>query len=220
MRRETYNGQPPSTRIIQAGTEFHRISGSGSSYPPNSFNHAPPKALDDEYQGRFEPIDTSHGGYLYVADSLTRAVAEGILRESHLPRGAILRRNLLRGKTYTVMVLERDIEVAELLDGGLPMLGLSATISACSREDYSWSRTTCHEILTVGAHLDGVIYRCRHHGGSTALMLLDRHDLDSTALKIVSSHDILSHQDTLETIAKVADEDFHLRYVGGGGAIR
>lgn len=215
MRQETYNGHPPQARIIRAGTEFHRISGTGSAFAPNSFNHSTPKPLGDEYQGRFEPVDTTHGGYLYVADTLTGAVAEGILRESHLPKGAILRRNLLRGKTYTVMVLERNIEVAELMDGGLPMLGLSATISACSREDYSWSRSTCHEILAVGAHVDGVVYRCRHHGGSTALMLLDRHDLDSADLRIVSSHDILSHPDTLAAIAKVAAEDFHLSYVGG-----
>ena len=82
---ERYNGRPPQTRVIPAGTTLHRISGTGFSYPPNSFNAKGIRALGDPLQGRFEPIDDSHGGYLYVALSLAGAVAEGIRAISPFP---------------------------------------------------------------------------------------------------------------------------------------
>jgi hypothetical protein len=78
---ERYNGRPPQTRVIPAGTTLHRISGTGSPHPPNSFNTIGIRPLGDPLQGRFEPIDTTHGGYLYVALTLAGAVAEGILRD-------------------------------------------------------------------------------------------------------------------------------------------
>lgn len=90
MSSERYNGRPPpQTRVIPpAGTALHRISGTGSPYTPNSFNSSGIRALGgDPLQGRFEPIDDSHGGYLYVALSLAGgAVAEGILRDIPIPR--------------------------------------------------------------------------------------------------------------------------------------
>lgn len=208
------------TRVIKAGTELHRISSSKSKHSPNSFNHAEPLSLDDEFQGRFEPTDRSHGGYLYVAESITGAVAEGILRRSRLPAGGFVRRTLLADKAHTVMVLERDVEVAVLMDGGLPILGLTSAISSCFEEDYAWSRTTCHRILDVAADTDGVVYRCRHNAAETALMLLDRHELDSSALRIVSSCDILTDRGTREQVLKVLKETFGLQYAGAGGARR
>ncbi|PBC39574.1 hypothetical protein CJ179_36825 [Rhodococcus sp. ACS1] len=71
--------------MIPAGTTLHRISGTGSPHPPNSFNAKGIRALGDPLQGRFEPIGDSHGGYLYVALSLAGAVAEGILRDIPIP---------------------------------------------------------------------------------------------------------------------------------------
>ena len=88
MASEQYNGRSPQTRLIPAGTELHRISGTATPYPPNLFNRAAIRPLGDPLQGRFEPIDTSHGGYLYVALSLPGAVAEGILRNIAVPAAA------------------------------------------------------------------------------------------------------------------------------------
>ncbi|WP_336882484.1 hypothetical protein [Rhodococcus globerulus] len=73
MSRERYNGRAPQLRVVPAWTELHRISGTASPYPPNSFNSTGIRALGDPVRGRFEPID---GGYLYVALSLAGAVAE------------------------------------------------------------------------------------------------------------------------------------------------
>ncbi|OYD60859.1 RES family NAD+ phosphorylase [Rhodococcus sp. OK302] len=218
MSSERYNGRAPQLRVIPAGTELHRISGTASPYPPNSFNASGIRALGDPVQGRFEPIDTSHGGYLYVALSLAGAVAEGILRDIPIPRSGIVRRTRLAGKTYTRMVLDRDITVASLLDGDLRSLNLSGTLVGCDRGDYTWSRTTCHQILDADPGTDGVIYRCRNNPAELALMLLDRGVLDPAALGIAASNDVLTDPGTFADVVKVLDEVHHLKYVGSGHA--
>ncbi|MHC3370783.1 RES family NAD+ phosphorylase (plasmid) [Rhodococcus aetherivorans] len=218
MVTEQYNGRAPQTRLIRAGTELHRISSTSSPYPPNSFNRDGIRELGHPLQGRFEPLDTAHGGYLYVALSLAGAVAEGILRDIAIPRSGILRRKRLADKTYTVMVLEHDLEVVSLLDGDLRALNLSGTLVGCGRDGYSWCRSTCHAILAAAPRTDGVIYRCRNNPAEQAVMLLDRNDLDSTALRIVRSRDVLDDPETLDDIVKVIDEVHHLKYVGDGRA--
>ncbi|MEN0134750.1 MAG: RES family NAD+ phosphorylase [Rhodococcus sp. (in: high G+C Gram-positive bacteria)] len=218
MSSERYNGRAPQTRVIPAGTVLHRISGTGSPYPPNSFNSTGIRPLGDPLQGRFEPIDTSHGGYLYVALTLAGAVAEGILRDIPIPRSGIVRRKRLADKTHTRMVLGRDITVASLLDGDLRSLNLSGTLVGCDRSAYTWSRTTCHQILGADPDTDGVIYRCRNNPAEIALMLLDRRTLDSSALGIAESNDVLTDPTTFGEVAKVLDEVHHLKYVGSGGA--
>lgn len=215
---EHYNGRSPQTRVIPAGTELHRISGTGSAYPPNSFNLNGIRALGDPLQGRFEPIDTSHGGYLYVALSLAGAVAEGILRDIPIPRSGIVRRPRLAGKTHTRMVLGRNITVASLLDGDLRSLNLSGTLVGCDRSAYTWSRTTCHQILDTDPNTDGVIYRCRNNPAELALMLLNRGPLDSTALGIAESNDVLTDPTTFAEVVKILDEVHHLHCVGSGTA--
>lgn len=220
MATEHYNGRPPQTQLIRAGTELHRISSTSSKYPPNSFNRNGIRTLGDPLQGRFEPIDTSHGGYLYVAFSLAGAVAEGVLRDMTIPRSGIVRRTRLADKTHSVMRLERDIVVASLVDGDLQSLNLSGTLVGCDRDGYSWCRSTCHCILDTAPHTDGVIYRCRNNPAEKALMLLDRNDLNSTGLQVVSSRDVLSDPDTLAQVGKVLDEVHHLKYVGTGRARR
>jgi len=217
---DNYNGRRPQTQLIPAGTELHRISSTSSDYPPNSFNLKGIRPLGHPLQGRFEPVDTSHGGYLYVAFSLAGTVAEGILRDIEIPPSGILRRKRLADKTHTVMVLERDITVASLLDGDLQSLNLSGTLVGCDRDGYNWCRSTCHAILDTVLHTDGVIYRCRNNPAEKALMLLDRNDLDSTALRIVSSQDVLTDPATFEQVVKVLDEVHHLKYVSGRGAKR
>ncbi|GCE41821.1 hypothetical protein Rhow_005480 [Rhodococcus wratislaviensis] len=215
---ERYNGRPPQTRVIRAGTALHRISGTGSPYPPNSFNRSGIRALGDSLQGRFEPIDDSHGGYLCVALSLSGAVAEGILRDIPILRSGIVRRKRLADKTHTKMVLGRDVTVASLLDGDLRSLNLSGTLVGCDRSAYAWSRTTCHQILDTDPNTDGVIYRCRNNPAELALMLLDRGLLDSTALTIAESNDVLTDPGTSDEVIKVLDEVHHLKYVGAGSA--
>lgn len=214
MASEQYNGRSPQTRLIPAGTELHRISGTATPYPPNSFNRAAIRPLGDPLQGRFEPIDTSHGGYLYVALSLPGAVAEGILRNITVPRSGLIRRARLAGKTHTVMVVERDIEVASLLDGDMQPLNLSGALAGCGPEGYSWCRSTAHAILDTAPHTDGVIYRCRNNLAEQALMLLDRGGLDPSALRIVSSHDVLTDPVTFDQVIKVLDDVHHLKYAG------
>lgn len=216
MATEQYNGRPPVTRLIPAGTALHRISGTSSNYPPNSFNRNGIRSLGDPLQGRFEPIDTSHGGYLYVALSLPGAVAEGILRNITIPRSGLIRRTRLVGKTHTVMILERDIEVASLLDGDLQPLNVSGTLVGGDPDRYTWCRSTCHAILHAAPHTDGVIYRCRNNLAEQALMLLDRNALDPSALRVVSSHDVLTDAETFEQIVKVLAEVHHLGYAGDG----
>ncbi|WP_244373118.1 RES domain-containing protein [Rhodococcus sp. ZPP] len=171
-------------------------------------------------RGRFEPIDDSHGGYLYVAFSLAGVVAEGILRDIPIPRSGIVRHKRLAGKTHTRMVLGRDVTVASLLDGDLRSLNLSGTLVGCDRGAYTWSRTTCHQILDGDPHTDGVIYRCRNNPAELALMLIDRGALDSAALTIAESHDVLTDPSTFDEVVKFLDEVHHLKYVGAAPGFR
>ncbi|MDH6291826.1 RES family NAD+ phosphorylase [Rhodococcus opacus] len=205
-----YNGRHPETWTIAVGTELHRISSSGSSYDPNSFNRAGIKALGDPEQGRFEPIDDSHGGYLYVAETIEGAVAEGILRNQPIPKSGLIRARRIAGKTHTVMVLKHDIEVAVLMDGALLSLNLDGDLLSCGSGGYDDCRSICHEILSVADHVDGVVYRCRHNGNEKAFMLLDRGSLSPASLDIVSSVDIMSDPDTLSRISKVLLDTFRL----------
>ncbi|MEU2005808.1 RES family NAD+ phosphorylase [Rhodococcus sp. NPDC019627] len=209
-----YNGRHPATWTIGAGTELHRISGSGSSYAPNSFNRTV-KALGDPYQGRFEPIDDSHGGYLYVAETIEGAVAEGILRNQEIPKSGLIRAKRVAGRTHTVMVLKHDIEVAVLMDGELPSLNLDGDLLSCEGTGYDDCRSTCHKILSVADHVDGVVYRCRHNGNEKAFMLLDRGSLSPASLDIVSSVDIMSDPNTLSQVSKVLLDTFRLQFVAG-----
>ncbi|MDI9940360.1 RES family NAD+ phosphorylase [Rhodococcus sp. IEGM 1351] len=214
-----YNGRQPETWTIEAGTELHRISGSGSSYDPNSFNMTV-KALGDPDQGRFEPIDNSHGGYLYVAETIEGAVAEGILRNQKIPKSGLIRAKRVAGRTHTVMVLKHDIEVAVLMDGELLSLNLDGDLLNCGSTGYDDCRSTCHEILSVADHVDGVVYRCRHNGNEKAFMLLDRGSLSPASLDIVSSVDIMSDPDTLSQISKVLLDTFRLQFVAGPASAR
>jgi hypothetical protein len=136
-----------------------RIAGAGSPYPPSSFNSSGMRVLGDPLQGRrFEPIDASRGGYLYVALSLVGAIAEGILRNIPIPWSGMVRRTAARrlaGKTHTRMILNRDITVASLLDGDLRSLNLSGTLVGCDRGAYTWSRTTRHQVLDADQEADG-----------------------------------------------------------------
>lgn len=148
-----------------------------------------------------------------MALSLAGAVAEGILRDIPIPRSGIVRRMRLAAKTRTRMILDRDITVASLLDGDLRSLNLSGTLVGCDRAAYTWSRTTCHQILGVDPDTDGVIYRCRNNPAELALML-DRGALDPAALAIAESHDALTDPSTFAEVIKVLDEVHHLKYVG------
>ncbi|MDV7357685.1 hypothetical protein R4282_32345 [Rhodococcus oxybenzonivorans] len=153
-----------------------------------------------------------------MALTLAGAIAEGILRDIPIPRSGIVRRKRLAGKTHTRMILNRDITVASLLDGDLRSLNLSGTLVGCDRAAYTWSRTTCHQILGADPDTDGVIYRCRNNPTELALMLLDRGTLDSAALTITESHDVLTDPSTFNQVVKVLDEVHHLKYVGAGTA--
>ncbi|WP_244461575.1 MULTISPECIES: hypothetical protein [Rhodococcus] len=107
-----------------------------------------------------------------------------------------MRRTRLAGKTHTRMILNRESTVASLLDGDLRSLNLSGTLVGCDRGAYTWSRTTCHQILGADPDTDGVIYRCRNNSAELALMLLDHGALDSAALEIAESHDVLTDPST------------------------
>ena len=153
-----------------------------------------------------------------MALSLAGAIAEGILRDIPIPRSGIVRRTRLAGKTHTRMILNRDITVASLLDGDLRSLNLSGTLVGCDRAAYTWSRTTCHQILGADPDTDGVIYRCRNNPAELALC-------SSTAAPWTRPHSpspnpttVSTDPGTFDQVVKVLDEVHHLKYVGAGTA--
>ncbi|MDJ0415372.1 hypothetical protein ACVH9Z_36735 [Rhodococcus opacus] len=92
--------------------------------------------------------------------------------------------------------------MASLLDGVLRSLNLSGTLVGCDRGAYTWSQTTCHQILDAGPGTDGVIYCCRDNPAELTLMLLDRRSRDSAALDIVTSSDVPTDPGTLGEVPR------------------
>src|SRR5947209_1761751 len=146
MPTNRYNGRPADTEPLRRGTRLYRILRANATWDSNSFNMNP-LPLNDPDQGRFEPTDRKLGGYIYVADTVAGAVAEGVLRNRKIPKTGVVYRAWLIKKKLAVMRLDDDVEVAAVYGAGATKLNLDASMLCCDRDGYSTTRKAGTQIL-------------------------------------------------------------------------
>jgi len=177
---EFYNGSAVEVMSVPAGTTLWRFVELDPPYDVSTFNpnisphHEHPTGAELGQQGRFDPLDHAHGGYVYCSPTLGGAVAEGILRAKKVPASRIIPAVQVDGRALVRWQLHVDLDVAALHDPHLQKIGLSSSIHSCRRRDYGWSRRVADAILSRSPHLHGLAYPCRNDTHSTALLLVQR----------------------------------------------
>lgn len=119
-------------------------------------------------QNRF---DAPSGEYqiLYAAQRLEGAFVETLLRR---PTHRVIRRAFIEERVWTPLRLERTLTLAKVMDEGLLVHGVDASVSAT--EDYGPSRKLALALYEDFSALDGLAYRSRHNNGEICYALFDR----------------------------------------------
>lgn len=173
MPTNRYNGRPADTEPVRTGTRLYRILRADATWDANSFNMSP-LPLRDPFQGRFEPTDPQLGGYIYVADTVAGAVAEGVLRNKRIPKSGLVQRSWLTNKKIALLRLDDDVTVASVYGSAATKLNLDASLLCCGHHGYTRTRTAGTQILLNTVTAFGMRYRCRNHDSLTSLMLITR----------------------------------------------
>ncbi|WP_187298388.1 RES family NAD+ phosphorylase [Rhodococcus sp. BS-15] len=220
MATNDYNGVPADTETVCAGTLLYRILPTTAPYAANSiYDPAIPLPVGDPLQGRFDPSDPTFGGYLYVAQSVEGAVAEGILRRRPVGVPPTVQKSWLTGpksqggKKLATMQLDEDLEIAALYGRHTAKLNLSATL--LTGEDYSATRVIGSAVLTASPSARGMKYRCANHDDLTSLMLIGRGG--APVLTLVDEVDIFYDDAGRDLVLRVLRDEFGLSYHGTAG---
>lgn len=221
MATNEYNGLEADLEIIPAGTLLYRINPTHAPWDANSYNPQPPRDLGHPDQGRFEPLDASLGHYIYLAQSMEGAIAEGVLRGEKIAAGLIRRHWLVGrrkkmpggklGKSLVTMRLEEDVAVASLYGAHSSRLNLNAGLLL--GEDYDRTRETGTKVLANTAKANGLKYRCANHDDLKSLMFISRHG--TAALTILDEFDIFYDDAGRKKALAILDSEFNLKYPGG-----
>lgn len=212
MPTNRYNERPADVEIVPKGTVLYRIMAANASYPANSFNMNP-RTLGDPKQGRFEPHDPKLGGYIYVADTLAGAVAEGVLRNQAISKAGVVRRPWLVNKKLVRLRLGNDVRVASVYGSGATKLNLDTALLCGGVSQYSQTRETGTKILLKTKSAFGMRYRCRNHDKLTSLMLITRVG-PAPVLTLVDEVDILADKKGRDLVLGVLHTEFQLQYAG------
>lgn len=212
MPTNRYNGRLADVETVRKGTELYRIMAADASYAANSFNMSP-RPLDHPKQGRFEPADPRLGGYIYVADTLAGAVAEGVLRNQTISKAGVVRRPWLVNKKLVRLRLGSDVTVASVYGSGATKLNLDTALLCGGVSQYSQTRETGTEILLKTKPAFGMRYRCRNHDNLTSLMLITRKE-PALSLTLVDEVDIFFDKRGRDLILGVLHTEFQLQYTG------
>jgi hypothetical protein len=207
-----YNGRPADTEAVDKGTRLYRILRADATWDANSFNMNP-LPLGDRWQGRFEPTDKKLGGYIYVADTVAGAVAEGVLRNKAVPKSGLVHRSWLLNKKIALMRLDEDVQVASVYGVGATKLNLDASLLCCGRRGYSRTRSAGTEILLETPTAFGLRYRCRNHDSVTSLALITRGN-PPPPLVLEEEMDIFLDPRGRKLVFDVLDKEFGLKYAG------
>jgi hypothetical protein len=205
-----YNNTAADLEKFHAGSRLYRIRQTTKSFVANSFN-ATPKPLGDRLQGRFEPTDAALGGYLYVAPTIIGAVAEGILRNNPIPATRLVPR-LWLDKSLAVLILNEDIEVADVYGLHAAKLNLDASFLCGDSSHYNETRATGTAILLNTPAARGLAYPCRNCESETALMLISRGATPAVTVK--SEAEILKDPAAAKLVVDTLDQIFGLKYAG------
>lgn len=217
MPTNRYNGAPADTDTIPAGTALYRILKANATYGSNSFNPTPlPRG--DKNQGRFEPVHSDMGGYIYVSPTIAGAVAEGILRDKQIRRTGprrhrLVQRAWLLNKKIALLTLQESVDVAIVHGAAATKLNLDTSLLGAGRERYSETRALGTEILKNTPGALGLRYRCRNNDDLLSLMLIDRRAAQP-AIHIDDEHDVLRDRAGRDLVLGSLDRDFGLKYVG------
>src|SRR5690606_21411123 len=134
-----------------------------STFNPNiSPHHEHPTGAELGQQGRFDPLDHAHGGYVYCSPTLGGAAAEGIRRAKKVPASPGIAAVEVAGRALVRWQLHDDLDAAAVRDPHVRKIGLTSSIHSCTRRDYGWSRRVAHAILARNPHLHGLAYPCRN----------------------------------------------------------
>jgi hypothetical protein len=212
MPTNRYNGRPADTEPVRIGTRLYRILRADATWDANSFNMSP-LPLGDPYQGRFEPTDPKLGGYIYVADTIAGAVAEGVLRNKRIPQSGLVHRSWLINKKIALLRLDDDVDVASVYGSGATKLNLDASLLCCGRRGYTRTRTMGTEILLKTPTAHGMRYRCRNHDSVTSLMLITR-GKSPPRLVLEEEMDIFFDPRGRKLVLEALNNQFELRYAG------
>lgn len=216
MATNVYNGHPAGTEVVKAGTTLYRILPTNADFDANSFyDPNPPLPLGHPDQGRFNPVDRNVGGYLYVAQSMAGAIAEGVLRGQAINATKVHRVWLTGpasggGKTLATMRLNEDVEVASLYGAATARLNLSASLLVGA--DYDATRTVGTEVFSSTPTARGLKYRCANHDDLKSLMLVARGSPPS--ITITESVDIWEDDATRTAVLQLLHDEFKLSYHG------
>lgn len=221
MATNDYLGVPADIETICAGTLLYRILPTNATWTANSlYDPDPPLPVGAQLQGRFDPVDRTLGGYLYVAQSVEGAVAEGVLRKKAVGDPPTVQKSWLigpksqDGKKLATMTLDEDLEVAALYGRHTARLNLSATL--LTGEDYSATRLVGSAVLTATPAARGMKYRCANHDDLTSLMLIGRSG--PPAITLIDEVDIFYDDVGRDLVVGVLHDEFGLSYHGPAGS--
>jgi RES domain len=212
MPTNRYNGRAADTEPVSAGTLLYRIMRADATWAANSFNMNP-LPLHDPDQGRFEPTDPKLGGYIYLADSVAGAVAEGVLRNKRIPNSGLVQRAWLTNKKIALLRLDDDVTVASVYGSRATKLNLDASLLCCGYRGYTRTRTTGTQLLLKTATAYGMRYPCRNHDRLTSLMLITRADRPPR-LAIEDEMDIFSDPRGRKLVFDALYNEWQLHYTG------
>ncbi|QHG85253.1 hypothetical protein D1O33_24600 (plasmid) [Rhodococcus rhodochrous] len=135
---EFYNGSVVDVMTVLAGTTLWRFVELDPPYDVSTFNpnisphHEHPTGAELGQQGRFDPLDRAHGGYVYCSPTLGGAVAEGILRTKKVSASRIIPAVQVDGRALVRWQLHVDLDVAALRDPHLRKIGLTSRASTAA----------------------------------------------------------------------------------------
>jgi hypothetical protein len=115
---------------------------------------------------------------LYAAEELDGAFAETVLRKA----ARIIAWPVVVKRSWSVLELQRDLELAQLHGDGLAAHGVTSDI--CAGDNYGPSQTL--SLGFYGRGLDGIVYRSRHNNDQLCYALFDR--VAQSDLRLVQTH--------------------------------
>lgn len=117
-------------------------------------------------------------GTLYAAQGLRGAFAETVLRKA----ARIIAWPVVEKRAWSVLELQRDVDLAQLHGDGLAWHGVTSDI--CAGDDYGPSQAL--SLALHGKGLDGIAYRSRHNNDEICYALFDR--VETAVLRVIETH--------------------------------
>lgn len=156
---------------LAAGTRLFRIHWRGKD--PIWFGPAPGALPGNRFDA-----PAGEYGTLYVAEALKGAYAETILRKAE----RIIAWPIVEKRSWSVLELQRDVDVALLHGDGLGHHGVTSDI--CTGDDYGSPQALSLAFYSRG--IEGIVYRSRHNNDQICYALFNL--IAASDLKVIETH--------------------------------